>query len=130
MKLTFGMVINKDKAKDTGMALTFLLILLQLWLGGEVYARLAALTLLITMVYPLIFKPLAYVWFGLAQVLGFAGSRIILTVIFIVMVVPVALFRRLLGKDPLLLKRWKKGDASVFVTRDHAYSPADLDKPY
>lgn len=130
MKLTFGMVINKEKAKDTGMALTFLLILLQLWLGGEAYIRLAALTLLVTMVFPLIFKPVAYLWFGLAQVLGFAGSRILLTVVFMVMVVPVALFRRLIGKDPLLLRHWKKGDASVFVTRDHGYSPADLDKPY
>jgi hypothetical protein len=130
MKLTFHMVINKERARDTGMALTFLLIILELWLGGGLYLKLAAVSILITMIYPLVFKPLAYLWFGIGQLLGSVTSRVLLTVIFMVMVLPVALILRLLGKDPLLLRQWKKGNVSVFITRDHTYSQVDLDKPY
>ncbi len=46
------------------------------------------------------------------------------------LVLPVGLVRRLLGKDSMRIKSWKKGKESVFRVRDHRFSAKDLEHPY
>jgi polyferredoxin len=128
--MKFTIQIDKSKARDTGMALILILLLLEWWLGGGLFLKLAVLVLVLNMVVPNVFKPLAYGWFGFAQVMGTVVSKILLFLVFILMVVPVGLFRKILGKDPLQIKKWKKSDDSVFVHRDHMYSLADIEKPF
>ena len=62
--------------------------------------------------------------------LGNVMSRVLLTVVWLALVVPVGLARRMLGKDAMRLKEWRSGDDSVFVARDHKYGPEDLQNPY
>jgi len=57
-------------------------------------------------------------------------SRILLTLVFFVVVLPVGLFRRAAGKDSLQLARFHQGRESVMRVRDHIFGPADIDKPY
>jgi multisubunit Na+/H+ antiporter MnhB subunit len=45
------------------------------------------------------------VWWKLVHVLGYINARIILTVLFTVLLVPVGLFWRVTGKDPLGRRR-------------------------
>jgi hypothetical protein len=45
-------------------------------------------------------------------------------------VFPVAVFRKLLGKDVMKLKEFKKDSSSVMKSRDIVYSSEHLDKPY
>ena len=54
-------------------------------------------------------------------------SRVVLTVVFFLVVTPVGLLRRLLGKDSLRVRAFKAGDESVMLTRNHVCSGADLD---
>lgn len=122
--------MNPVKDRDAGLALTFLLLLIWLpvrspWL---VYAGMAVL--LLTMIWPPLLRPFAWIWFGLALVLGKIFSSILLTVIWLLLVVPVGLFRRLMGKDPLMLKPWRQDSGSCFSNRDHVYTAEDLKNPY
>ncbi len=112
------------------MALTLILLLLELWLGCGLYLKVAIGILVLDMIVPALFKPLAYVWFGFAQLMGTIVSKAMLFLVFIVLVVPVGLMRKMLGKDNLQLKKWGKGSDSVFVTRDHAFSASDIEKPF
>ncbi len=57
-------------------------------------------------------------------------SKILLTVLFIAMVLPVGLIRRAMGKDVMQIKRWKKDRDSVFRIRNHDFSAQDLEHPY
>ncbi len=59
------------------------------------------------------------------QTLNKISTTILLTVVFILIVTPVALIRRLSGADPLKLKQFKKSRQSVFFTRNHTYSKND-----
>lgn len=66
-------------------------------------------------IYPKILKPLNKVWMGLAIVLGFVMSRLILTIIFYLVLTPIGLLARLFGKKFMDLKfdksvesYWKK----------------------
>lgn len=69
-------------------------------------------------------------WLKLSQRLGDLVSTVILTVLFFGLVTPVGLARRVLGKDVLRLKKWKRGAESVFLERNHLYESSDLDHPY
>jgi hypothetical protein len=67
-------------------------------------------------------------WTGLAKVLGFINSHIILTVIFFLALTPLALIRRFSKKDTLQLRR--KTEKSYFSEREHSYEAKDLGNPW
>lgn len=90
----------------------------------------SAIILLLSLIFPLVFYPFAYVWFGFAKILGFVSSQILLTLLFFLLLTPVALFRRWMGKDSLQLKKFKQGHNSVLITRNEEVLPAHLKNPF
>jgi hypothetical protein len=122
---------NKDQAKDTGMALV-LIVLIYLYLAEGIRKAIwPALILFVTMAVPVIFRPLASLWFGLAHIVGTVMTKFLLSVIFLVIVVPIGLFRRIfLGSDAMENKAWKTDTTSVFKTRDHVFSAEDMETPF
>lgn len=126
----YNLEINKDKARDTGMAMVLILLLLELFIGSGIYFKIAIPVLILDMTIPMLFYPLAYLWYGFAHVLGTIVSKILLFIVFSIIVLPVALIRRILGKDSLLLKNWNTNDKTVFKTRDHLFTSSDIEKPY
>ena len=117
-------------AKDTGLALV-LILLIVLYIrqpGWLVLFAMAALVL--TMVWPPVFTPLAKIWFGFSHFLGTIVSKIILSLVFFLIVTPMGLIRKAFGADPMKAKLWKKGEGSVLVDRDHLYTKEDIEKPY
>ncbi len=126
----FQIEVNIQRARDTGMAMVLILLLLEIFIETGYFYKIAIPVLVINMTVPQVFYPIAYLWFGLAQLLGTVVSKILLFIIFAVIVLPVALIRRMMGKDSLMIKNWKKGTGSVFKTRDHLFQAADIDKPY
>lgn len=126
----FHVTVDKRKAYDTGLALVLILLLLELYAGNRLYLKIALPVLVVNMIFPLVFKPLAYLWFGLAQLMGTVASKVLLFIVYVLMVLPVGLIRRMVGKDPMRLMKWKKGTESVFSTRNHLYTASDIEKPY
>lgn len=122
--------LTVEQCKDAGLALVLVgLICYQFW-PWPLIMLLTVIFLLAAMTFPPVFRPFAKVWFALSFLLGTIVSRIILTVLFLVMVLPVGLIRRAMGKDAMKIKSWKKGDDSVFHLRDHDFSAQDLENPY
>lgn len=122
--------ISKDQARDTGMAMTLICLITAALTKNFNWMYASIGVLVLDMTAPVLFKPLGYVWFGLSRAMGAVVSRVLLAVIFFVMVTPVGLLRRAMGKDTLRLRQWKKSRDSVFVTRDHAYTPQDIEQPF
>ena len=122
--------ITPEQAKDTGMAMVLICLLIAVLGRQRRFVGISIILLLIDMVWPRVYKPLAVFWFGFSRLLGAVMSRILFSLIFIVMVVPVGLLRKLLGKDSLQMKKWKKGRASVLKVRDHEFTPNDIAHPY
>ena len=50
---------------------------------------------------PAVVKPLYYAWMTMALALGWVMTRVLLTIFFFVVLTPVALFFRLIGRDAL-----------------------------
>jgi len=130
LKQAFPRRITKNQARDTGMAMVLLCLVLGFLTDAGWLFKLAIPVLVLTMIAPRVYNPLAVVWLGLSYLLGTVISRILLTAVFFVVVLPVGLIRRMLGKDSLQLRQFGKGKESVMKVRDHMYVPADIDKPY
>lgn len=112
------------------MALVLIcLICYQVW-KPPILILVAIIFLLIVMIYPPIFQPFAIFWFALSTTLGTVVSKVILSVLFFALVLPVGLVRRAFGKDPMKIKLWKQGPQSVFRVRDQRFVAKDLKHPY
>lgn len=130
LKHCFPKQITKDQSRDTGMAMVLLALLLGFLTDVAVFFPVATVLLVITMAVPPVFRPIAFVWLGISHFLGTIVSRILLTAVFFVVVLPVGLLRRAMGMDSLQLKKFGRGKESVMKVRDHVYAPSDVDKPY
>ena len=119
-----------EQAKDTGMAMVLICLLLGYWGKFPKFLPVSLALLLLTMVWPNAFRPLAVLWFGLSHLLSRVMSRVILTVVFFLVVTPIGVIRRLCGADALQLKKWKQGRGSVFVVREGVVQGKDMANPY
>ena len=66
-------------------------------------------------------------WFWLADKLGYVMSRLVLSVIFFLIVIPFGSLARLFRKDVMYLKR---GRESYFRKRKHLFGVEDLENPW
>jgi hypothetical protein len=129
-KGTFLENISRDQAKDGGMAVVLIFLILGMVLKQKNFYTYAMAALIVNMILPGIYKPFAKVWFALANFLGTIMSKILLTIVYILLVLPVGLIIRLSGKDSLKLKQFKKGLSSVFKERNHEFRSPDIENPY
>ena|SRR5690348_12951393 len=130
MKEILERKITKNESRDTGMAMVLLLLLLTIKMKHE-WMVFAALALqVVAMTIPILFKPLAVVWFGFSDLLGMIVPKVFLSVLFFGVVTPIGLLRRLSGKDSLKLRVFRANQESVLVTRDHLFVPKDIERPY
>lgn len=70
-------------------------------------------------------RGIEWLWLKLALGLGWVNSRILLSIIYFVFLLPIAWISRLFTKDPLLLKNRKA--SSLFISRNHLYTKKDLE---
>ena len=126
----FPTKIDRNQASDTGMAMVLILLLVGYFSESVVYFHIAIPVLIINMTFPIFFKPVAVIWFGLSHIIGGVVSRILLTLVFTFVVVPIGFLRKLLGKDSLFLKKWKQGSSSVLLERNKTFTPEDLTHPF
>lgn len=90
------------------------------------YFWLAALFLLIpAAVSPSILRPLNKVWMILAILLGWFMTRVILSILFYLILTPIGLIGKILGKEFLDIK-WKKKSDSYWLKREKK-SPEKID---
>jgi hypothetical protein len=121
-----------DKKQTLEFALVAILVALFISMylktnGGVVAAFILSIMAVLA---PIIFYPFAVFWFGLSHALGSISSKILLTVVFFIIVVPVGLIRKLFGKDTLKIKQFKKSNLSVLEERNHLFTSSDIENTF
>jgi len=122
----FSAKITKKQCMEFGQVATLAALLLALHYKSDHWVVAAAVLIFFTIILPITFYPFAVVWFNLAELLSLVSPAVILAIIFFLIVTPVGLLRRLLKKDSLRLKEFKKDRRSVMVDRNHLYTESDL----
>lgn len=110
------------------MALTLICLIGGLLNGNGTWVWAGAL--LVNMTFPGLYRLPAHAWFGFSTLLGTVMSKVILAVIFLRLVTPLALLRRLLWHDPMQLGQLENGTGSVIVARDHRFTAKDIQHPF
>ena len=126
----FSTRLTKKQCTDAGMAVVLILLLIGLFTDRVLFYQIGIPVLVVNMIIPKFFYPFAIFWFGISGLLGDIVSRILLSVIYICIVIPVGFIRKLSGNDSLNLKKFNQSGESVMITRDHSYSASDLEKPF
>lgn len=124
------MKTTDKQCNDAGLALVFIALLVALTGRFSWALPLAAGLTLLLMISPRPFALWARAWFGLSHALGTVVSKVLLAVVFYVVVLPIGVLRRMMGKDSMRLGQWKKGDGSVFRERGGKVGPADLEQMF
>jgi hypothetical protein len=104
----------KDPERSFGVSVggVLIVIALVLWWRGrigraEILAGIGGVLLLLGLVQPRLLKWPSAAWWKFSRVLGYINARILLTLMFSLLLVPVSLLWRLIGKDPLARRREK-----------------------
>lgn len=126
----FPKTISKKEATDTGMAMALICLLLGHFTKHDYYYMAAIPVLVIDMTFPMFYYPFAMVWLGLTNLLGMVMSRVLISIVYIVILLPIGLIRKMTGKDSLNLKGFKKDNKSVMVVRDYEFTAKDITNPF
>jgi hypothetical protein len=101
---------NPERSFGVSVGAVLLVIAAALWWRGrvgraEILGAIGAVLLLFGVVRPQLLKWPSAVWWRLAGVLAYVNARILLTLLFAVLLVPLSLVWRVVGKDPLARRR-------------------------
>ena len=119
--------IKEDPAtpKTQLVIVTGLLVLAAIF-DSEVIAYLALIVGLLSFIPP-VGNRMVWGWYKLAEGLGWFNSRVLLSLVYYLIVTPIALLFRLVGNDPLFLKDTK---GSMYNFREHNYTKEDMENPW
>jgi hypothetical protein len=122
--------ITKTQSKDTSLAFILIFTILTLYKKELLFVYPAVAFSLISMTFPQVFKPLAYLWFGIAELMGALMSKIILSMVFFFIITPLTLLIKMMGVDSMRIKEWHNGKDTAFIDRNHQFTKSDIEKPY
>ena len=116
--------MNDKKITEALLAVTVGMLIIHFLFDVEILSKVALGIGLIGLFVKPIAKWIALGWYKLSEGLGYVNSRILLTIIFFLALVPIALLSRLFTKGDLQLKRKKD---SYYSDRNHKYAPKDFE---
>jgi uncharacterized membrane protein len=118
-----------DKAKhlETLLVITGGMLVLYYIFESKYFILAAAIVSIGGLMFPFFAKGIHWFWYKLAMALGYVNSRILLSLIFFIFLMPVAWLAKLFTKDSLQLKKKTSPDDSYYVDRNYAYQKKDLE---
>jgi hypothetical protein len=122
---------SQKQAQETGIAISLIVFLVAYLKSSYQLLPVGIILLGISLFWPYGFRLLfAPVWFLLTKIVGPFFSYALLIMCFFCIITPIGLLRRLLATDPLQMKKWKKGHASILKVRDQSIQANHIDKPF
>lgn len=91
-----------------GVLLAIICLILDYLFTVYILKQVSIIILIISLIYPLIFLPVLYIWLKISQFLGYLVSLFILVLIFYMLITPVGFIRRIIGFDDLNIKGFKR----------------------
>jgi hypothetical protein len=118
--------ISKEQTREFGMLSVLVTAFFAFYLKKDNLTPVIFILSLLTLLFPLVFYPFAFVWFGFSRIMGKVTTTILLGVVFFFIVIPVGLIRKMMKLDGMRIKQFKKSTETVLVNRGHIYADSDL----
>jgi hypothetical protein len=113
---------NPERSFGVSVGLVLCAVAAALWWRGriaraEVVAVLGAFLLVTGLVHAPLLKYPSAAWWRFSRALGYVNARVLLTILFVIGLVPISLIWRLTRKDPLARRRDKFAGWSPYPAR-------------
>lgn len=118
--------ISQIQLLETSLVAILLCIIIGLVQGQSGWFIAAVVIAGIGLVLPKIMYPVAVFWFSLGNALSLIISPLLLTIVFLLIIAPIGIVRRWLGRDSLQLRWHKQNSDSMFKERDYTFTTSDL----
>ena len=122
------MSMKREKVLETMLTISLGLVVLSVVFHVRILIGIAVIVGIIGLFIKPLAEKIAWLWMKLAAGLGFVTSRILLSLVFFLVLFPVAVLHRLSSKNHLQLKR-SSGDTYYFE-RNHRYMPKDFENTW
>jgi hypothetical protein len=116
--------MDKTKQTETLLVIVLGLVVIYWFKRANGYLMAAILVGGIGLLVPLAGQAIHWGWMKLAFILGEISGRVLLTLVYVLVLLPLAFFARLSGKAAM--RRKPAGVKSYFKERDHTYVKEDL----
>jgi len=116
--------MKREKNLETILVLVGALLVFYFIFHKDLLLKIALFLAAIGLFIPYLAEKIHWAWMKLAHLLGYVMSRVLLTVIYFIIVVPLAFFSRLAGKNSVQLKG---GQNSYFKERNFRYNKESLE---
>ena len=98
--------------------------------SGPYFIGLGAVNCLLGFLYPSLLKPFHKIWMGISVVLGFVMTRIILTILFYFVFMPIRFIARISGKKFIDLNFREETDSYWNKREAKTYQPIDTERQF
>jgi hypothetical protein len=119
---------DATKEKDSVIAVIILLLMAFIFFKSRSWVYAALAVSVMAVLSSQVTHYLHRIWSLCTDLLGRLSGGIILTLVFILVLIPTAILRRWFGKKEVILK--EENRVSTFQTRNHTYTDIDLDNPW
>ncbi|MEO6453485.1 MAG: SxtJ family membrane protein [Ginsengibacter sp.] len=117
--------MNKEKHLETILILVLALGIF-FWITHKPYLLLiAGILAFIGVFIPLLAGKIHWAWMKLAHVMGYVMSKVLLTLVYVIVLLPLSFISRILGKKNGI--RLKPGAKSYFTDRHFTYTKESLE---
>lgn len=127
---------TRSELKKFGYTMTVVLLIISLIIylySNSIYiyfASSAGILLLLTLIAPKLLLPFQKVWMGLAVILNFIMTRIILSLLYYLILTPLGLILKLTGKD-FMERTLSKNKSSYWnIREDNKYLPEHTERQF
>jgi hypothetical protein len=121
------MMIKRRKQIEKLVVVALFLLVLGRWRRNWNYAYAALAILLAGLAWKGFAEGLRIAWMKLGEGLGYVFGKVLLTLVFLLMVIPLSVFARLTGR---LNIRLRPGGKTYFKERNHLYVKEDFENPW
>ncbi|MCD4681013.1 MAG: hypothetical protein K8S00_11565 [Bacteroidales bacterium] len=115
--------MKREKNLETALVLCIALIILYLILNKDVLLFISAIIGFIGILINPVAGIIHRLWYKLSEVLGFIISKIVLSIVFFLVLLPISMLYKLFAKSPLQLKKRKE---TYWISKEHKYIKEDL----
>jgi len=116
-----------DKLKALLIIITGFVVL-GLIFNNKIFLYISAGVGVISFLIPIISDGIVWIWFKIAEGLGWINSRILLAAVFLVFLIPISWLYKITKRNPLSLRKVKEG--SLYTLRNHHYEKEDFIYPW
>lgn len=126
----FNKEMSISRIYGSGLAAILILLIIFIFTGYDLWLYSSLVLIVLLMIWPSPFRYFGMVWFSFGEILGFVVGKFILTVIYIILVLPVGLLVRKKIRRNMQLSSFKNNSGSAFKIRNYEYSSGDFEKPF